>query len=86
MGKEPGCVARIVSVLRATKAGVYTGCEHTVVHGDVGHIDVDGVLIDDGTAPASGAVGVAALQSFPYALSFAIDASLPDAAERAEAC
>ncbi|MEL7098957.1 MAG: divergent polysaccharide deacetylase family protein [Pseudomonadota bacterium] len=41
------------------------------------------VLIDDGSAPSSGPVGVAALQSFPYPLTFAIDASLPDAAERA---
>ncbi|MEM8578918.1 MAG: divergent polysaccharide deacetylase family protein [Pseudomonadota bacterium] len=43
------------------------------------------VLIDDGTAPANGPIGLAALSSFPYALSFAVDANLPDAAERAAA-
>lgn len=40
------------------------------------------VLIDDGASPTSGAAGIAALRSFPYTLSFAIDTSLPDAAER----
>jgi polysaccharide deacetylase 2 family uncharacterized protein YibQ len=40
------------------------------------------VLIDDGTSPTSGAAGIAALRSFPYALSFAVDSSLPDAAAR----
>ncbi|MEO0390015.1 MAG: divergent polysaccharide deacetylase family protein [Pseudomonadota bacterium] len=43
------------------------------------------VLIDDGTAPSSGPIGLAALDSFPYPLTFAISASLPDAAERAAA-
>ncbi len=40
------------------------------------------VLIDNGTSPTSGAAGIAALRSFPYALSFAVDSSLPDATER----
>lgn len=40
------------------------------------------VLIDDGTQPTAGAAGIAALRNFPYALSFAVDSSLPDAAER----
>ena len=40
------------------------------------------VLIDDGTSPTNGAAGIAALRSFPYPLSFAIDSSLPDAASR----
>ena len=40
------------------------------------------VLIDDGAGPISGAAGIAALRSFPYALSFAVDSSLPDAAAR----
>lgn len=40
------------------------------------------VLIDDGTELTSGAQGIAALRSFPYPLSFAVDASRPDAAER----
>ncbi|MEW9920685.1 divergent polysaccharide deacetylase family protein [Marimonas sp. MJW-29] len=40
------------------------------------------ILIDDGSKPTSGAAGVAALRSFPYTLSFAVDSSLPDAAER----
>jgi polysaccharide deacetylase 2 family uncharacterized protein YibQ len=40
------------------------------------------VLIDDGSNPTSGAPGIAALRSFPYSLSFAVDAALPDAAER----
>ncbi|MGC1505638.1 MAG: divergent polysaccharide deacetylase family protein [Sulfitobacter sp.] len=40
------------------------------------------VLIDDGRDPTSGAPGLAALRSFPYPLSFAVDSSLPDAAER----
>jgi polysaccharide deacetylase 2 family uncharacterized protein YibQ len=42
------------------------------------------VLIDDGTSATNGAVGIAALRSFPYPLSFAIDSALPDAAERTE--
>jgi len=41
------------------------------------------VLIDDGRDPTAGAPGLAALRSFPYTLSFAVDSSLPDAAERA---
>lgn len=40
------------------------------------------VLIDDGSGPTSGAPGIAALAEFPYALSFAVDAELPDAPER----
>ena len=40
------------------------------------------VLIDDGSDLSGGAVGPAALSTFPYPLSFAIDATLPDAAER----
>ncbi len=40
------------------------------------------VLIDDGTSPTAGKAGIAALRSFPYALSFAVDSSLPDAADR----
>ena len=40
------------------------------------------VLIDDGKSPTSGAAGIAALRSFPYPLSFAVDTGLPDAAER----
>lgn len=41
------------------------------------------VLIDDGSGPIAGAPGIAALRSFPYTLSFAVDSTLPDAAERA---
>ncbi|KIC48573.1 divergent polysaccharide deacteylase family protein [Tateyamaria sp. ANG-S1] len=41
------------------------------------------VLIDNGADLTGGTVGLAALQSFPYPLSFAVNASLPDAAERA---
>ena len=41
------------------------------------------VLIDEGADLTGGAVGLAALQSFPYPLSFAVSASLPDAAARA---
>jgi polysaccharide deacetylase 2 family uncharacterized protein YibQ len=40
------------------------------------------VLIDDGAAPVTGAAGIAALRSFPYPLSFAVNANAPDAAER----
>ena len=40
------------------------------------------VLIDDGTSPTAGAAGIAALRSFPSAITFAVDAGLPDAAER----
>lgn len=40
------------------------------------------VLIDDGEAVTAGPAGLAALRSFPYPLSFAVDSSLPDAAER----
>jgi len=42
------------------------------------------VLIDDGSSPVSGDAGIAALRDFPYALSFAVDANLPDAADRME--
>ncbi|MEM8655605.1 MAG: divergent polysaccharide deacetylase family protein [Pseudomonadota bacterium] len=41
------------------------------------------VLIDEGADLTGGTVGLAALQSFPYPLSFAVNAALPDAAERA---
>lgn len=40
------------------------------------------VLIDDGTTPTAGAAGIAALRSFPYPLSFAVDSRLEDAADR----
>ena len=40
------------------------------------------VLIDDGTGPTAGAAGIAALRSFPYPISFAVDSTLNDAAER----
>lgn len=40
------------------------------------------VLVDEGASPVSGASGIAALASFPYPLTFAVDATLPDAAER----
>ena len=42
------------------------------------------VLIDSGQDLSSGPVGLDALSSFPYSLTFAIDVSLPDAAERAK--
>lgn len=41
------------------------------------------VLIDNGADLTGGTVGLAALQSFPYPLTFAVNASLPDAATRA---
>ena len=41
------------------------------------------VLIDNGADLTGGTVGLAALQSFPYPLTFAVNASLPDAADRA---
>lgn len=41
------------------------------------------VLIDNGADLTGGSVGLAALQSFPYPLTFAVNASLPDAASRA---
>ncbi|WP_299612294.1 divergent polysaccharide deacteylase family protein [uncultured Tateyamaria sp.] len=40
------------------------------------------VLIDNGADLTGGTVGLAALQSFPYPLTFAVNASLADAAER----
>lgn len=40
------------------------------------------VLIDSGVDLTGGPVGLAALQSFPYPLTFAVDASLADAATR----
>ncbi len=40
------------------------------------------VLVDDGSSAVTGAAGIAALRSFPYPLSFAVDASLADAEER----
>ncbi|MEX0367365.1 MAG: divergent polysaccharide deacetylase family protein [Ruegeria sp.] len=42
------------------------------------------VLIDEGADLTGGAVGLAALQSFPYPLTFAVSASLPDAQTRAQ--
>lgn len=41
------------------------------------------ILIDDGTSSMSGATGLSALASFAHPLTFAIDSSLPDAADRA---
>lgn len=41
------------------------------------------VLMDTGLNLDEGPVGLAALGSFPYPLSFAVDTSLPDASERA---
>jgi len=40
------------------------------------------VLIDDGSTVITGDAGLAALRSFPYPLSFAVDTSLPDLSER----
>ncbi len=40
------------------------------------------LLIDQGSDLEGGEVGIAALRSFPYPISFAVDISLPDAAER----
>jgi len=40
------------------------------------------LLMDVGSDLLGGEVGIAALRSFPYPLSFAVDVSLPDAAER----
>ncbi|MEP3055086.1 divergent polysaccharide deacetylase family protein [Ascidiaceihabitans sp.] len=40
------------------------------------------VLIDQGTDLSEGPVGLAALRSFPYPITFAIDPNLPDAASR----
>ncbi|MGC1495252.1 MAG: divergent polysaccharide deacetylase family protein [Sulfitobacter sp.] len=40
------------------------------------------VLIDTGDSPTSGSAGIAALRSFPYPISFAVDSSMADAAER----
>jgi polysaccharide deacetylase 2 family uncharacterized protein YibQ len=40
------------------------------------------VLMDGGTDLTGGPVGLAALRSFPYPLTFAVDATLPDAATR----
>lgn len=40
------------------------------------------VLIDNGTGPTTGRAGLAALQNFPNAITFAVDSSLPDAADR----
>ena len=42
------------------------------------------VLIDSGQDLSGGSVGLAALRSFPYPVSFAVDANLPDATERME--
>ena len=40
------------------------------------------LLMDTGSDLDGGEVGIAALRSFPYPISFAVDASLPDATER----
>ncbi len=40
------------------------------------------LLIDQGSDLDGGEVGIAALRSFPYPISFAVDVTLPDAAER----
>ncbi len=40
------------------------------------------VLIDTGNSPTSGSAGISALRSFPYPISFAVDSSMADAAER----
>lgn len=40
------------------------------------------LLIDQGSDLDGGEVGIAALRSFPYPISFAVDVDLPDAAER----
>lgn len=40
------------------------------------------LLIDQGTDLEDGDVGIAALRNFPYPITFAIDVSLPDAANR----
>lgn len=40
------------------------------------------LLIDEGSDLDGGEVGIAALRSFPYPISVAVDMSLPDAAER----
>lgn len=42
------------------------------------------LLIDQGSDLEGGEVGIAALRSFPYAISFAVDVTLPDAADRME--
>ena len=42
------------------------------------------LLIDQGSDLEGGEVGIAALRSFPYPISFAVDVTLPDAAERME--
>ena len=42
------------------------------------------LLMDVGSDLQGGEVGIAALRSFPYPLSFAVDSTLPDAAERVE--
>ncbi|MCV3272387.1 divergent polysaccharide deacetylase family protein [Roseobacter sinensis] len=40
------------------------------------------VLMDGGVDLSAGTIGLPALRSFPYPISFAVDSSLPDAAER----
>jgi uncharacterized protein len=42
------------------------------------------LLIDQGSDLEGGEVGIAALRSFPYPISFAVDVTLPDAAARME--
>lgn len=42
------------------------------------------VLIDDGSGIAGGTAGAEALSAFPYPITFAVDASLPDAADKME--
>ncbi|MEP6066432.1 MAG: divergent polysaccharide deacetylase family protein [Paracoccaceae bacterium] len=43
------------------------------------------VLVDSGVNITGGAIGVEALRSFPYPLTFAVDVTLPDANERMNA-
>ncbi len=43
------------------------------------------VLMDDGVDLAAAAIGLPALRRFPHPVTFAVEASLPDAASRAEA-
>lgn len=40
------------------------------------------VLMDEGVDLSAGTIGLPALRSFPYPISFAVDTALPDAAER----
>lgn len=56
---------------------------HAVPHEAAGAGALMGIiLMDQGARLGEDEIGVAALSSFPYPLSFAVDASLPDATER----